>query len=135
MKNFNIQFRGLHFYNPIFPLEGNYKLVTPVHYSKSNPTELCNQRVGGANTKIKCNNFSGKPNNNVLNPYYLTGFTDGEGCFLINVRPNNKMKTKYSIELVFKITLLFKDKALLEEIKYFFSVGTVTKRSDGAIQY
>ena len=43
------------------------------------------------------------------------------------------MKTGYSIELVFKITL--KDKALLENIKIYFGVGTITVRSDGYIQY
>lgn len=37
---------------------------------------------------------------NQINPYYITGFTDAEGCFLINVRPNSKMKIGYSVELV-----------------------------------
>ena len=27
-----------------------------------------------------------------LNPWFVTGFTDAEGCFLINVRPNSNMK-------------------------------------------
>lgn len=62
-------------------------------------------------------------------------FTDGEGCFLINIRPNPKLKTGYSIELVFKITLHSRDRALLEKIKSFFGVGTVTVRSDGCVQY
>jgi LAGLIDADG endonuclease len=72
---------------------------------------------------------------NNLNPYYVTGFTDGEGCFLINIRPNSKMKTGYSVELVFKIALHLKDKLLLEKIKSFFGVGTITIRTDGYIQY
>jgi hypothetical protein len=74
-------------------------------------------------------------NNNVLHPYYVTGFTDGEGCFLINIRPNSRLKTGYSIELVFKITLHSRDKALLEKFQTFFGVGTVTARSDGYVQY
>lgn len=36
---------------------------------------------------------------NQINPYYITGFTDA-ACFLINVRPNSKMKIGYSVELV-----------------------------------
>lgn len=74
-------------------------------------------------------------NMNKLNPYYVTGFTDGEGCFLINIRPNTKLKTGYSIELVFKIGVHLRDRALLENIRNYFGVGTVTIRSDGIIQY
>lgn len=72
---------------------------------------------------------------NNLNPYYVTGFTDGEGCFLINIKPFSKMKTGYSVELVFKIALHLNDKLLLEKIKSFFGVGTITVRTDGYIQY
>lgn len=49
----------------------------------------------------------------------MTGFTDGEGCFLINVRPNSKLKNGYSIELVFKIALHLKDKALSETLPFW----------------
>jgi len=72
---------------------------------------------------------------NKLNPYYVTGFTDGEGCFLINIRPNIKLKTGYSVELVFKIALHSKGKLLLTNIKNYFEVGTITERTDGYIQY
>jgi hypothetical protein len=65
----------------------------------------------------------------------VTGFTDGEGCFLINVRPNPKFKKGYSVELVFKINLHLKDKALAENIQKFFGVGTVTIRGSDCIQY
>lgn len=61
-------------------------------------------------------------NTNKLNPYFVTGFTDGEGCFLINIRPNPKLKSGYSVELVFKINLHSKDRALLESIRNYFDV-------------
>ena len=72
---------------------------------------------------------------NQINPYYITGFTDAEGCFLINVRPNSKMKIGYSVELVFKIALHVKDKVLIENIRNYFNVGTVTYRGSDCIQY
>ena len=40
-----------------------------------------------------------------LNPYYITGFTDGEGCFVINITPRSSIKIGYSIWLAFKIKL------------------------------
>lgn len=81
------------------------------------------------------NNCDLELNTDKLNPYFVTGFTDGEGCFLINVRPNPKMKIGYSIELVFKISLHLKDKALSENLRNFFGVGTVTIRGSDCIQY
>ena len=81
------------------------------------------------------NNYDLHNNTNKLNPWFVTGFTDGEGCFLINVRPNSKLKTGYSVELVFKIALHSKDKALVENLKNYFGVGTVTARGSDCIQY
>lgn len=55
----------------------------------------------------------------------MTGFTDGEGCFLVNIRFQPKIKVGYSIELVFKIALHSKDKVLLDlalAYYYFFLV-------------
>jgi len=74
-------------------------------------------------------------NTNKLNPYFVTGFTDGFGCFIINIRPNPKLKTGYSVELVFKINLHSKGiRTLLENIRnYYFGVGTVTVRSEGSL--
>jgi hypothetical protein len=72
---------------------------------------------------------------NKLNPYYITGFADGESFFLINIRSKSQMKTGYSIELVFNIKLHLKDKELIENIQNYFGVGTVGETSDGCIQY
>lgn len=81
------------------------------------------------------NNSDLHNNTNKLNPWFVTGFTDGEGCFMINLRPNSKLKTGYSVELVFKIALHSKDKPLVENLKNFFGVGTVTARGSDCIQY
>ena len=70
-----------------------------------------------------------------LNPWFVTGFADAEGCFLINITSNSKMKTGYSIDLAFKIGLHSKDSALVKELRNFFGVGSVTDRSKDAIQY
>jgi len=64
-----------------------------------------------------------KNNNIILHPYYITGFSDGESCFFINVRPRPARNKGYAVELLFKITLSSKDKLLLERIKNFFGVG------------
>jgi hypothetical protein len=62
-----------------------------------------------------------------LNPNYVTGFTDGEGCFLVVISPDSKFKTGYRVKATFQIGLHEKDFALLEQIKLFFGVGQITK--------
>ena len=36
-----------------------------------------------------------------LNPWFVTGFSDAEGCFTIKVQPNAKLKTKWRVRPVF----------------------------------
>ena len=72
-----------------------------------------------------------------IKPWFVTGFTDAEGCFFVNVVKDNKYKTGWRIQLAFSITLHKKDKALLEEIKiYFGEIGSFnTKHGPDTIKY
>lgn len=70
-----------------------------------------------------------------LNPHYVTGFTDGEGCFFVGVSPNSKYKTDFRVKATFQVGLHIKDIALLEEIKLFFNVGNISKLGTDSIQY
>ena len=74
--------------------------------------------------------------NNILNPFYVTGFFDAESCFLINVQPRSYLKLGYNVSLMFKLTLHSRDKVLLENIRnYFGQRGNITTRKDGSIEY
>ena len=70
-----------------------------------------------------------------INPWFITGFVDGEGCFLISVDRNKELKIGWTVQLTFQIGLHYKDKALLEEIKNFFGVGNITKQGPESFQY
>jgi hypothetical protein len=72
---------------------------------------------------------------NFLNPYYLTGFVDGEGCFLINIYPKSNYKAGYLVSLTFKLKIHSKDINLLENIKNYFNVGNITYRKDGYVEF
>lgn len=54
----------------------------------------------------------------ILNPWYVTGFTDGEGTFTYSWSSNN-------LALYFAIKLNFEDRELLYTIKSFFGVGKI----------
>lgn len=75
----------------------------------------------------------GKSWNKKLNPYYITGFMDDEGCFLIKKSASNKLS--YSVNLSFKISLHLIDKRLLNIIIYFDKVGYVITRKNGFVEF
>ena len=55
-----------------------------------------------------------------INPYWISGFIDGKGCFYIRFSKNKYNKTGWSIQACFHIGLHVKDKDLLKQIKSFF---------------
>jgi len=70
-----------------------------------------------------------------INPWFLTGFTDGEGCFSIKIQQNAKLKTKWRVRACFSITLHIKDLLLLESIKNSLGVGNISKSGEKALIY
>jgi hypothetical protein len=63
-----------------------------------------------------------------LNPWFITGFSDAEGCFMIIF--NKKGQKNYQVQLIFQIHLHKKDLSLLEKIKSSLGgVGSISKKS------
>lgn len=61
-----------------------------------------------------------------LNPFFITGFTDAEGCFLVIIRKASDTRTGWRVTLSFQINLHSKDLAVLKLIQnYFGGVGTI----------
>ncbi|OGM24341.1 hypothetical protein A2715_02400 [Candidatus Woesebacteria bacterium RIFCSPHIGHO2_01_FULL_39_32] len=60
----------------------------------------------------------------MLTPDYIVGFTEGEGCFLVSLRKDNR------IEFRFFIAQAIGNRPLLEELKKFFVVGSVYQKSN-----
>jgi len=79
------------------------------------------------------NNYT--TNTNSLNPYYVTGFCDGEACFTVNFNKNDLVRTGWNVKLSFSIHLNVRDLDLLESIKTFFGVGNTQINKDGSITY
>jgi len=60
----------------------------------------------------------------MITPDYINGLTEGEGCFLVCLRKDNR------IELRFFIAQAIGNKPLLEEVRKFFKVGSVYQKSN-----
>jgi hypothetical protein len=70
-----------------------------------------------------------------LYPQWITGFTDGEGCFSISAW-KSQTTTGWKFKHTFTIALHKKDKAILELIKsYFGGQGEIYKQGKDSLQY
>ena len=70
-----------------------------------------------------------------LNPWFITGFTDAEGCFSISVKTDSKLKLKWRVSPLFIIKLHSKDTAILEAIKNTLGVGKIRQNGINSAQY
>lgn len=68
-----------------------------------------------------------------LNPWFVTGFIDAEGCFSLVLTPSNRYKQGYQVNLIFSISMLYKD--LLTQINKYFGVGNIAKHGAFSVQY
>ena len=71
----------------------------------------------------------------VLSPFFITGFSDAEGCYFIGISPNSTLSAGYRLKVSFQIGLHENDRALLELIKTSLGVGSITKQGQKSIQF
>lgn len=70
-----------------------------------------------------------------LNPYYLTGFVDGEGCFSLSIFKDDRNLTGWQVKPIFSISLHNKDIKLLEAVQRTFQTGKIYKHGVDSMQY
>jgi hypothetical protein len=68
--------------------------------------------------------FSFKINNDIKNPYWLTGFVDGEGCFYIKPR-KGKSSLQERFYLFFRLSQHSKDIILMNNISKYLNCGLI----------
>ena len=61
-----------------------------------------------------------------LDPNWITGFVDGEGCFYVAINRQPKMRLGWQVLPEFRIVQHMRDEQLLESLRLFFGCGTVT---------
>jgi len=80
-----------------------------------------------SNNQTRADNQQGR-----LDPWYIVGFTDGEGCFSISIFKNNTTKLGYQVFPEFVLTQGAKSAEVLEEVQSYFDCGRIyeNRRSD-----
>lgn len=76
-------------------------------------------------SKLQNFTFSQK-NVQQLNPWWVTGFSDGDGCMRISIIENKRYKVGWAVLPIFQITLKEKDKPILVKIQNFFAGGSIS---------
>ena len=103
--------------------ERNYQVKIPstqiLIISRCYSTTKCNNRL-----EIKYN----------IDPNFITGFTDAEGCFTLSITKSNQVRSGWAIKLRFQINLRKKDLQILEWIQSYFCGGHISKTGSDSYQ-
>jgi hypothetical protein len=97
--------------------ERNYQLKIP----SKQFTQRSYSTLNSSKEAVKGNNN----NTSLLHPWFITGFSDAEGSFNINISPDSRSKLKWSIQITFIINLPIKDRDILEQINNTLETGTL----------
>ena len=66
----------------------------------------------------------------ILQPQWVVGFTDGEGCFYVGINKHPEMTAGYQVLPEFRIVQHHRDIQILYALKKFFKSGVVRKNHD-----
>lgn len=71
-----------------------------------------------------------------LDPWFVSGLTEGEGCFCIALALRTKLRTGLEIRPSFSLSLNEKDLELLRDLQAFFGCGWIREsKSDRTFKY
>ena len=66
----------------------------------------------------------------ILSPWFVSGFTDAEGCFTCAIVKNKTSRFGYSLNLAFQIEAHVRDLDILKSIQDYLQIGSIVKVSN-----
>ena len=60
-----------------------------------------------------------------LNPWYISGLVEGEGCFCIGISKHKTKSLGFDARLMFEIEMIIDDKPLLEALQQSLKCGQI----------
>ncbi len=70
-----------------------------------------------------------------INPDWVVGFVDGEGCFFVGIQEHPEMKTGYQVLPEFTVVQHERDIQILYALKKFFKCGVVRQNHGDRYAY
>lgn len=91
-------------------------------------------------SRLYSSNTSNYPRYNLnntyyLNPYYITGLVDAEGCFTTSIYKDCRMKIGWQVKPIFQLNLHKKDLKILEAVQKTWGVGKIYKHGQDSFMY
>ena len=69
-----------------------------------------------------------------LDPWFVTGITDGEASFIVSITENKKLNIGWKVQLMFSIKLHLKDKQCFALIRNFWNgIGNIEVRDNSCV--
>ena len=69
-----------------------------------------------------------------LDPQWVVGFAEGEGCFRVSINRQPKMSTGWQVLPEFRLVQHKRNKAILNRIQQFFGAGSVVVNHDTRLE-
>ena len=71
-----------------------------------------------------------------LDPWYVTGLAEGEGCFCVSFAVRSKLRVGLEARPSFALSLNERDRGLLEELQAYFECGWIRRsKADRTFKY
>jgi hypothetical protein len=71
-----------------------------------------------------------------LDPWFVTGLAEGEGCFCVSFAKRQKMRMGLEVRPSFALSLNERDRSLLVDLQTYFGCGAIRhSRSDRTLKY
>jgi len=86
-----------------------------------------NYQVKILSKQLNIKQFSTFNTESKLNPWFISGLIDGEGCFTVQISRNKTINSGFKVEAIFRIELHSRDLALLLELQRYFGFGSIIK--------
>jgi len=71
----------------------------------------------------------------IMNPYWLSGFVEAEGCFSLVIFKNKTSKLGEAVKLSFIITQSIRDESLIKSLIEYLGCGSTSLDSRGTIDF
>jgi len=123
---------GSRYFNPRF----KYLRYTLMGFERNYPVKILSNQ-----TNIFRRNYSiytHKPHEvklSLMDPWFITGFSDAESSFSILIQHNVKHNTNWRVKVIFAIALHKKDKLLLENLQNYWGRGKLHVHGKNSVQY
>ena len=102
----------------------------------TDPKGEAHSQLAGGNTPALTTDDRDTYGSSTLDPWFVTGLTEGEGCFCVSFQLRSRLRTGLEVRPSFALALNERDARLIEDLQIFFGCGWIRRsRGDRTLKY